>query len=321
MNEPSHPAFSSTPDMQISSANRDAMAPELEQIDRKVGWLIINRFTYKLMRVLGRLGQPKVDTSGVTITQVDGTGPGTYVVLPDERAGSGAVLLIHGGGLVIGSTADVRPQAVNLCRRLGVPVICSGYRLAPESPFPAGLDDCHSAWQWLLDHAGEMAIDTAKIVIGGYSAGAGLAACLAQKLRDEGGRQPAAQLLVYPMLDDRTAARRELDKPRHRVWSNRNNLFGWSSYLGHQPGQDSAQYAVAARQDDLSGLPPAWIGIGTCDLFLDEGRIYAQRLTEAGVATEYVEAKGALHAFDMGGTEMGKTFVNMQLEFVQKFVS
>lgn len=300
------------------------MAPEFEEIDRKVGWLIINKFTYRIMRALGRRSQPKIDTEGVTISEEQSIGIGTFVVKPKQRASTGALLLIHGGGFVISSAHDLLPQAVSLARKLGVTVVCPGYRLAPDAPFPAGLDDCHAAWNWLLEHADGLGVDTNKIVLGGWSAGAGIAACLAQRLLDEGATQPIAQLLVYPMLDDRTATRRDLDKPRHRVWSNRNNLFGWSSYLGHPAGrppagQPGAAYSVAARRADLSGLPPAWVGVGTCDLFLDEDRTYAERLSEAGVETTYVEVAGAIHGFDLAGTELGAAFNASQLAFIQRF--
>ncbi|NNF64073.1 MAG: alpha/beta hydrolase fold domain-containing protein, partial [Acidimicrobiia bacterium] len=129
-----------------------------------------------------------------------------------------AVLMIHGGGYVLGTNKDILMKAVGLARESGVPVFCPGYRLGPEDPLPAGLDDCHQAWTWLLQNASNHGVDPTKIVIGGYSAGGGLAAALAQRIHDDGGTQPAAQLLVYPMLDDATANRRELDKPRHRVW-------------------------------------------------------------------------------------------------------
>jgi len=172
----------------------------------------------------------------------------------------------------------------------------------------------------VLDNAERYGVDPNKIVIGGYSAGGGMAASLAQRIYDAGGIQPAAQLLVYPMLDDDTAANRSLDKPRHRLWSNANNLYGWSSYLGHAPGQPSAQYAVAARREDLSGLPPAFIAIGTPDLFLDESREYRQRLLDAGVDVTYVEIDGAMHGFDGEDTPLTKSFREAAAAFMRRFV-
>jgi acetyl esterase/lipase len=159
------------------------------------------------------------------------------------------------------------------------------------------------------------------VAVGGASAGGGLAACLAQRLRDEGGRQPAAQLLVYPMLDDRTASLRELDDAGHLVWHNRSNRAGWSAYLGGAPGApEIPAYAAAARRDDLRGLPPAWIGVGDLDLFWDEGRAYAERLEAAEVPVELLEIPGAPHGFDVMAPDvpLAHTFVASQAAFLRQ---
>jgi acetyl esterase/lipase len=323
MTQPHHPAISTTPDYSVSSAKQAQMAPEFVELDRKAGWLVVNKYTYKIMRFLLNRTRPEFDKSGVDIQAADELGPGTIIVSPKhipstQGTGKGALILIHGGGMVMGSPGDILAQATRFAVELGIPVICAGYRLAPQAPFPAPLDDCLNVWLAVQDHAEAMGIDAGKVVIAGYSAGAGLAASLAQSLLDQGTAQPAAQLLVYPMLDDRTAANRDLDKPRHRVWSNRNNLFGWTSFLGHAPGGAAPQYAAAARRENLAGLPPTWLGVGTCDLFLDEGRVYAQRLSEAGVDTIYLEADGGIHAFDAAGTDIAKAFVAAQMDFVRK---
>jgi acetyl esterase/lipase len=214
-------------------------------------------------------------------------------------------------------------RCVGWARELGLVVVSVDYRLAPEHPFPAALDDAHAAWTWLQGAAPALGVDPARVAVGGASAGAGLAACLAQRLRDEGsaagGVPPAAQLLVYPMLDDRTAARHELDGG-HLVWSNRSNRTGWSAYLGAPPGAPHAPaYAVAARRDDLGGLPPAWIGVGALDLFLDEDRAYAARLRAAGVATELLEVPGAPHGFDALAPDvpLSRTFAAAQAAFLR----
>ncbi|MFZ9396823.1 MAG: alpha/beta hydrolase [Erythrobacter sp.] len=311
----------SEPDLTLGSARPSPVDPELAEFDRQIGGLVTNRFTYRFVRALGRFMRPKVDMASFRLAEVPMPRTNTFVVEPAGAKGTGALFLIHGGGYVIGSTWDVLPKAASFANELGATVVCPSYRLAPQAPFPAALDDCHAAWHALLANAARLGIDPARIVIGGYSAGAGLAACLAQRLRDEGGGQPAAQLLVYPMADDRTATRRELDTPRHRVWSNRNNLFGWSSYLGHGPGQPCPPYAVAARCADLAGLPPTWLGVGTADLFLDEDRAYAKRLVDAGVETTYAEVDGAIHAFDMTETSLAKAFVASQVEFLRRYLA
>lgn len=201
-----------------------------------------------------------------------------------------ALLWIHGGGYVIGSAA----QDDVLCRRfastLGVTVASVEYRLAPQHPYPAGLQDCYSALTWL---AGLPAVDSGRVAIGGASAGGGLAAALALLARDRGEVPLVAQLLVYPMLDDRSVGP-QLDDPGHRLWTQESNRFGWSAYLG---GADP-EVAVPARQQDLSGLPPAWVGVGTLDLFHDEDLVYARRLREAGVPCDVEVVHGAFHGFD-----------------------
>ncbi|MCF6386625.1 alpha/beta hydrolase [Mycobacterium sp. MBM] len=201
-----------------------------------------------------------------------------------------ALLWIHGGGYVIGSAA----QDDALCRRfassLGVTVASVDYRLAPQHPYPAGLEDCYAALTWL---SGLPAVDRTRVAIGGASAGGGLAAALALLARDRGVLTPVAQLLVYPMLDDRSVGS-QFDDPAHRLWTQESNRFGWSAYLG---GADPAVVAPA-RRDDMSGLPPAWIGVGTLDLFHDEDLAYARRLREAGVACTVEVVTGAFHGFD-----------------------
>jgi acetyl esterase/lipase len=133
------------------------------------------------------------------------------------------------------------------------------------------------------------------VAIGGASAGGGLAAALALRARDEGGAvRPVLQLLVYPMLDDRTVKRSDLDGARYRLWSQDSNRFGWTSYLA---GADP-QIAVPARHEDLAGLPPAWVGVGTRDMFYDEDVAYAERLNAAGVPCHVEIVPGAFHIFD-----------------------
>jgi acetyl esterase/lipase len=201
-----------------------------------------------------------------------------------------ALLWIHGGGYVLGSPA----QDDRLCRRfaaaLGATVAAVQYRLAPKNPYPAGLDDCYAALTW-LSHL--PTVDPARVAIGGASAGGGMTAALALRARDRGEVPLAAQILVYPMLDDRTVGP-EFDDPGHRLWTQGSNAYGWKAYLG----KADPEMAVPARNPDLSGLPPAWVGVGTLDLFHDEDLAYAQRLREAGVPVDLHVVDGAFHGFD-----------------------
>jgi acetyl esterase/lipase len=220
-----------------------------------------------------------------------------FVYEPDVHSpGSGALLWIHGGGLVMGTPEQGHDRCSRFAAELGIVVVSVGYRLAPEHPFPAALDDCFAALSWIHEHAEALKIDGAKIAVGGESAGGGLAACLAQLAVDSAGPAICFQLLQYPMLDDRTALRADHDA---LVWTNGSNKFAWRAYLGHQLTDDETRpHAVAARRTDLTGLPPAWIGIGDIDLFHDECSSYAQRLRAAGVDCAFYEVPGMYHGAD-----------------------
>lgn len=218
-----------------------------------------------------------------------------------HRPSSGAgphpgLVWIHGGGMVIGTAA----QDDRLCRAFveatGCVVAAVNYRLAPEHPFPTPLEDCYAALAWL---AADPGVDPDRIAIGGASAGGGLAAGLALLARERGEVQPAFQLLVYPMLDDRTALRTDIDEKHLRLWNNRSNAFGWTAYTGLPVGApEVSPLAAPAREEDLAGLPPAWVGVGTLDLFHDEDVAFAERLRAAGVECKLDVVEGAFHGFD-----------------------
>jgi len=277
------------------------------------------RWALPLWRLATGLARPATGP-GVEARDHAEAGARVRVYRPRDGASGAALLWLHGGGLIVGALRMDDARCGTFARELGLVVVSVNYRLAPEHPFPAALDDANAAWGWLLGAAAELGVDPARVAIGGASAGGGLAACLAQRLRDEGGVQPAAQLLVYPMLDDRTAARRELDDAGHLVWHNRSNRAGWSAYLGGEPGApEIPAYAVAARRADLRGLPPAWIGVGDLDLFLGEGRAYAERLARAGVDLTLHEVAGAPHGFDAlaPGVPLARSFAASQVAFLR----
>lgn len=207
------------------------------------------------------------------------------------------VYAIHGGGYVMGSYEMEDLRFDSWCRTLGIAGVSVEYRLAPENPYPAPLEDCYAGLRWTFDNAAALRIDPARIGICGTSAGGGLAAGLALMCRDRGELSPAFQMLVYPMLDDRQVT------PSSRwevpIWSPVNNEFGWRSYLGDLYGTDRVPgYAAPARADDLSGLPPASVWVGTADGFCDEDILYTQRLNQAGVHTELHVYPGAPHGFE-----------------------
>ena len=200
------------------------------------------------------------------------------------------LLWIHGGGYVMGSAR----QEDLYCRRLshlcGVTVAAVEHRLAPENPYPAALEDCYTALRWLDQQPW---VNSTRLGIGGASAGGGLAAAVALLARDRGEVTPVGQMLVYPMLDDRTGT--TINDRRHVMWSARDNQHAWRCYLR---GADPA-VAVPARHRDLTGLPAAWIGVGTLDLFAEECRAYGRRLRDADVPCHVEVVDGAFHAFDM----------------------
>jgi len=211
------------------------------------------------------------------------------------------MLWIHGGGYVLGSAADTDRRLGDIVRGVGCAVVSVDYRLAPEHPFPAGLDDCFSALAWIEENAGEYGFDPSRIAIGGASAGGGLAAALAQRARDTpAGPTPVLQLLIYPMLDDRntTPSSHGIEDPT--LWDRATNLKAWNFYLGDRAGADTLpDYAAPARMTNLVGLPSTFIAVGDLDLFLDEDIEYAQRLLQAGVPTELHVLAGAIHGFDI----------------------
>jgi acetyl esterase/lipase len=250
--------------------------------------------------ILGCL--PHRSVPGVRFERRDGAAHGVRLFIPQERRSRGALLWIHGGGLIIGHPVMDDRVCAQTALELGIVVASARYRLAPAHPYPAAIDDCHAAWMWLTRNAASLDIDPGGIAIGGQSAGGGLAAALVQRIRDGEAPHPAAQWLFCPMLDDRTAVQRALDAERHFVWDNRLNRYGWGAYLGSDlGGATTPPYAVPARRADLSGLPAAWVGIGDIDLFFEEDMTYARRLEGAGVPVTLDVVPGAPHAFEVWG--------------------
>ncbi|WP_232677414.1 alpha/beta hydrolase [Nocardioides sp. R-C-SC26] len=276
------------------SARRDLLAtldPELRRVGRVLPRGLGLPRTLPLLRgatgvafrfagLSGVESHPVSDAVSVRVHRPTTTAPG-------ER--QAALLWIHGGGTVIGAAVQEDRYARRLAADVGAVVVAVDYRLAPEHPFPAPVEDCYSALLWT---ARQPWADPARIAVAGASAGGLLAAATALTARDRGEVTPAALGLVYPMLDDRTT--RATEPAGHLVWSARDNVAGWRSYLG---GADP-EVAAPGRRTDLAGLPPTWVGVGDRDLFHDEDLAFAERLRSAGVATDLHVAPGAFHAFD-----------------------
>lgn len=203
---------------------------------------------------------------------------------------------IHGGGMVSGSVEASDGYCVRIADELGILVASVDYRLAPEHPYPAPLEDCYAGLLWLVCSTESLGVASSRIGIGGGSAGAGLAAGLALLARDRGEAKICYQHLVYPMLDDRNHTHSSQVVLDGRVWNRDTNRIGWNAYLAGRAGQDGVEpYAAPARADQLAGLPPTYICVGTLDLFMDEDIAYAQALLAAGVVTELHVYPGAFH--------------------------
>lgn len=234
-----------------------------------------------------------LDTSGMTVIDrlVPGE-PGVPVRIYRTPQAQGAIVWLHGGGFVMGDLDTEHPWAARLAESSGATVISVGYRRAPENRFPAAFDDCYAALVWTAGHAAELGIDPARIAVGGHSAGAGLAAAIALRARNEHGPSIRFQLLNQPELDDRQdtwSATNFTDTP----WMTRDKLAAtWRHYLDGQP---ATPYAAPARATDLSGLPPAYVATAEFDPLRDEGITYALRLLQAGVPVELHQWAGTFH--------------------------
>ena len=276
--------------------------PELQKATASFPKLPVGSgFGRKLTRLLLPLLLPKTKVpNGISIAWVKAaSGQKLRVYTPAASKTRAALLYIHGGGMMIGAPQMDDGLLSNLAAELHILIVSPEYRLAPENPYPAPVDDCHEAWQWMLTNSSKLGIDTSRIAIGGESAGGGLAAGVVLRIHDEGGQRPIAQWLYCPMLDDRTAQDRSLDATDHFIWNNKLNLAGWTSYLGKRIGTDLVpSYAAPSRRVDFNGLPKAWIGVGDVELFYQEDKKYAESLKAAGVPCELDVVAGGPHAFE-----------------------
>jgi acetyl esterase/lipase len=218
----------------------------------------------------------------------------------DHVAGSAAVYFIHGGGMMLGTRfgggLDIALEWVD---ELDVVVVTVEYRLAPEHPDPAPIDDCFAGLEWVIAHADELGFDPARVIVAGGSAGGGLAAGIALKARDEDGPALIGQMLIYPMIDDRNETLSSYQIDGIGVWDRTSNETGWDSYLGDRRKTDSVSiYAAPSRATDLSGLPPTFIDCASAEVFRDEDIDFASRIWAAGGVAELHVWPGGFHGFD-----------------------
>ena len=308
-----------------------AVHAELRPMAKFLPRLPFRRWNIPLLQRLMRLQPGVKPPAGVLVEDVwasraDGAPPlRLRIYQPAARlAPTPALVWMHGGGYFIGLPEQNDPHLCYLVQQLGIVILSVEYRLAPAHPFPTPLEDGYAALTWAHSRAGLLKnADPQRLAVGGESAGGGLAAALAQLAHDRGEVQPVFQLLVYPMLDDRTVLREDINRTEHLLWSPENNRLGWELYL-HQPVSAGPlpPYAAAARRADLSGLPPAWIGVGTLDLFYEEDLAYAQRLKDSGVACETAVVPGAFHGFDQFGPrfQVVRDFREAQVSALRKYL-
>ncbi|MFE2727784.1 alpha/beta hydrolase [Kitasatospora sp. NPDC059327] len=210
-----------------------------------------------------------------------------------------AVYHTHGGGMMFGNNRLGMDMMLDWAEELGLVVISVEYRLAPEHPHPAPVEDCYAGLVWTAEHAAELGVDPERIVLVGVSAGGGISAALALLARDRGGPAPLGQMLLCPMLDDRNDTVSAHQMAGLGVWDQAANEAGWTALLGGaRGGPDVSPYAAPARATDLSGLPAAFVDVGSAETFRDEDVAYAGRLWEAGGSAELHVWPGGFHGFD-----------------------
>ncbi len=217
-----------------------------------------------------------------------------------------AILHTHGGGFITGIAKYGLRSLQEIAAAVDCVIVSVDYRLAPETRFPGALEDNYAALKWLYDHDGELGVDRRRIAVMGESAGGGHAAMLAIAARDRGEVAVMYQALIYPMLDDRTGSSRPTPPQVGQIlWRPADNRFGWSSLLGVPAGSARVPAgSVPARVDDLSDLPPAFIAVGSLDLFVDEDIDYARRLIASGIPAELHVYPGCFHGFNAFPTEI-----------------
>ena len=203
------------------------------------------------------------------------------------------IFFIHGGGMIMGSIETENHKAAMLCETIQSIVVSVEYRLAPENPYPAQVQDCYEALVWMSKNASELGLDTDRLAIVGGSAGGGLAIATALMARDQEFPKISFQMANYPMIDDRNETPSSKEITDVGIWDRKANIEAWDWYLG---GKNADEYAAPARAIDLSGLPPTFIDVGELDLFRDEDIEFAKRLLQAGVTTELHVYPGAYHA-------------------------
>ncbi|WP_018680973.1 alpha/beta hydrolase [Actinokineospora enzanensis] len=230
---------------------------------------------------------------------------------------------IHGGGMVLGTRFFGIDGLIDDALRFGAVGVSVEYRLAPENPAPAAVEDCYAGLVWLAEHAEELGVDRDRIVVMGASAGGGLSAGVSLLARDRNGPAIAGQLLMCPMIDDRneTVSSRQYDGIG--AWDRNNNDTAWNAILGPLRGTDQVdRYQAPTRHPDLSNLPPAFIDVGAAETFRDEATEYALRIWATGGQAELHVWAGGYHGFSgfSPDAEVSRTAVETRLSFLRRIL-
>lgn len=309
------------------------IAPELRPFARRMlesGFPPITAET--LRKMPANSGPPPQDLMpAVPVIERDvpatGSLPGVkvYVVNSDPSRRRPAILHTHGGGFILGSARGELRNLQETAQTLDCVVVTVEYQLSPKVRYTQSTEETYAGLKWLHDNGESLGVDRSRIAVMGESAGGGHAAILAIKARDRGEVPLVFQSLVYPMLDDRTGSVGKVPPFVATVgWSAGENRLGWESFLGVEPGGPNIPAAaVPARLEDVSGLPPAWIGVGGVDLFAAEDITYARRLTLANVPTELLVMPGGFHGFDRvaASTSLAREFTQSKLSALRRVFS
>jgi acetyl esterase/lipase len=239
---------------------------------------------------------------GHTAKTADGSTVSLLVLRPRiTMSGGGApcVYYLHGGGMIMGNNRTGIQVPLSWALEFGTVIVSAEYRLAPEYPDPIPVEDCYAGLLWLYEHAPEIGVDRSRVVVAGSSAGGGLAAGVTLLARDRGGPRTIGQILMSPMLDDRTHRELSGELVDVEIWDRISNNTGWDALLGfRRGGPDVTPYSSPSRATDLANIPSAFLDAGSAELFRDEVVDYAVRLWRAGTQAELHVWPGAFHAFD-----------------------
>lgn len=278
----------------------------IPEIDIWANLALTRELLLKRSKAIVALLPPVLNVTSIDykIPQIDAEAISVRVYRPDNQSEDLPVLLwIHGGGFCFGSMEGDDYSVRRMTDAIGCVVVSVDYRLAPEYPFPAPLDDCYAALLWVANNTKLLSVVPSRIGVGGISAGGGLAAALALMVRDRAEVPVIFQALLCPMIDNTNTSDSSFSITDKRIWNRNSNLQGWMHYLGRDDASGkeaypASKYAAPSHASDLHGLPSAYIGVGSVDLFVDENRDYSERLNAAGVSSQLEIFNGGFHAFE-----------------------